>query len=148
MSFYMGRHVEREILSALVDGELRPDERRLVHEHLQECADCRDIADELGHVQGLVGELPRLVAPVSFVSDVMQPARRPRARALPSRAFSGRRRWIAAGVAAAAVATTLAGLVVPPEASEPPVDAYIERHVSVYPGVESGAGVLFAVPDR
>ena len=72
MSFYM-RHVEREILSALVDGELTVEERRFVHEHLQQCDPCREAAEEFAHIHGLVGELPQLVAPESFVSDALRP---------------------------------------------------------------------------
>lgn len=148
MTYYMGRHVEREILSALIDGELDADERRYVHEHLQECSACREAAEEFGHIQGIVGELPRLVAPAAFVSDVMEPRRRPDARTIASTVWSGKRRWVIAGSAVVATAITLAGLVTPPERSEPPVDVFIERHVSVHTGVEPGAHVLIAVNGR
>lgn len=145
MSFYMGNHVEREILSALIDGELEPEERRFVHEHLQECADCREIADEFTHVHGLIGKLPKLVAPVSFLSDVLEKPKRSPPRQAAAFALAGRRRWVALGLAVTALAITLAGLVVPPAAQEPPVDAFIERHVSVHAGVEPGAYVLLGV---
>ena len=148
MTYYMGNHVEREILSALIDGELDPDERRFVHEHLQACADCREIADELSHVHGLVGKLPRLVAPVSFVSDVLEPPKVSAPRQVASVALRGRRRWIAVGAAAAALGITLAGLVTPAPAEEPPVDALIERHVSVHSDVETGAQVLLGTRGR
>ncbi len=138
MSFYYsGRHVEREILSALIDGELAADERRFVHEHLQTCADCREVYDEFTHIHGMVVELPRLVAPESFVSEALRPA--------PRSLLSGRRKWIAGGLAAGAVAITVAGLFVPERSSTPPVDAFLERHVSMHAGVESGGQVLFAV---
>ena len=39
----------------------------------------------------------------------------------------------------------LAGLVTPPPRSEPPVDVFIERHVSVHTDVEPGAQVLISV---
>jgi anti-sigma factor RsiW len=137
-------HVEREILSAMIDGELSADERRFVHDHLQECAECREAVEEFGHVHGLVGELPRLVAPIAFLNDVLQPPA-PDVRSVASKAFSGRRRWVAVGLAAAAAAITLAGLVVPPQAEEPPVAVYIERHVGVHSNEETGAQVLTAV---
>ena len=134
-------HVEREILSALTDGELGPSERRYVHEHLQQCEACREAAEEFAHIHGLVGELPRLVAPESFVSEAL----RPRTRSRLSWAWSGRRRWVVCGLAAAAVGVTLAGLVVPEPSSEPPVDELIARHVSVHTGADSSGQVLFAV---
>jgi anti-sigma factor RsiW len=148
MSFYMQRHVEREILSALIDGELSAEERRFVHEHLQECAECRETAEEFTQIHGMMGGLPRLVAPETFVADVLQPPRRAPGMEIASRAMSGRRRWAALGLAAAAAAITLAGLAVPPPADEPPVDVFIERHVSVHSGVEPGAQVLLSVNGR
>ena len=142
------RHVEREILSALVDGELAPDHRRLVHEHLQECSACREIVEEFGQIHGMVVDLPRLVAPESFVSDVLRPARISTVRKATAAAVRGRRRWVWVGAAATAVAITLAGLVAPTPASEPPVDVLIERHVGVHSGAEAGGQVLFSVDGR
>ncbi|MEX2394169.1 MAG: zf-HC2 domain-containing protein [Actinomycetota bacterium] len=140
-------NVEREILSAFLDGELSADERRWVHEHLQGCADCREAVDEFGQIHGLVGELPRLIAPVAFLNEVLQQPETDVRRAA-TKAFSGKRRVVAISLAAAAVAITLAGLVVPPEAEEPPVTVYIERHVGVHSNEESGAQVLTAVGGR
>lgn len=148
MSFYMSRHVEREILSALIDGELTPDQRRMVHEHLQSCADCRETAEEFTHIHGMVGELPRLVAPASFVSDVLKPPTRSATQQVAHVAIGGRRKWVALGLAVAAIAISLAGLVTPPPATAPPVNAFIARHVSTHAGVEPGAQVLFAVNGR
>jgi anti-sigma factor RsiW len=148
VSFYMKRHVEREILSALIDGELEPAERRMVHEHLQSCEECREIVDEFGQIHGLVGELPRLVAPESFVSDALVPPRVPVHRAAAAKAFSGRRRWVVGGIVTVAAATTIAGLFTPSPAEPVPVTAFVERHVSVHSGVEPGAQVLFTVSGR
>ncbi len=148
MSFYMKRHVEREILSALIDGELDPAERRMVHDHLQTCEECREIVEEFGQIHGLVGELPRLVAPSAFVSEVLEPPRVPVHRAAVEKALSGRRRWVVGGVVAAAIATTLAGLVTPAPADPLPVDAFVQQHVTFHSGVEPGAQVLFTVDGR
>lgn len=147
MSFYM-RHVEREILSALIDGELTPEERRFVHDHLQQCSACREASEEFAHITGLVGDLPLLVAPEAFVSAALQPRERSRARSVVAWPLGGRRRWFFAGGAAAAIAVTLAGLAAPPPARQPPVDQFIARHVSVHSGVDSGGQVLFAVNGR
>jgi anti-sigma factor RsiW len=147
MSFYM-HHVEREILSALTDGELSPEERRYVHEHLQQCEACREAAEEFAHIHGLVGELPKLIAPESFVSAALRPQRTTRGVSAARWALTGRRRWFVTGIVAAAVAITLGGLVAPEPSSEPPVDQFIARHVSVHTGAETGGQVLFAVTNR
>lgn len=143
--FYYGRHVEREILSALLDGELDADHRRYVHEHLQACDACREVAEEFGAIKGAVSELPRLVAPEAFVSRALQP----RARRLPRRAVAavvrGRRRYVVAGIAAVAVGVTLAGLVVDEPAAQPPTDVLVARHISVHDGMDAVGQVLFAV---
>jgi anti-sigma factor RsiW len=145
--YYYQRHVEREILSALLDGELDASERKFVHEHLQECDACREAAVEFGAVKGIMGNLPRLVAPESFVTGALAP-RPSRAKHVASAAVRGRRRWVIAGAAAAAVAVTLAGLVTPRPASQPPIDMYVARHISVSNGVDDGGQVLFAVHGR
>lgn len=148
MSFYMSRHVEREILSAMIDGELEADQRRAVHEHLQTCAACRETVEEFTQIHGLMGGLPRLVAPESFVSTVLErPSRSVTAR-VTSVALRGRRRWILLGAAVTAIGVSVAGLFVSPAADEPPVNAFIDRHVSTHAGVEPGAQVLFAVTRR
>lgn len=147
MTFYM-RHVEREILSALIDGELAVEERRFVHDHLQQCEECRELYDELTAVHGLVGDLPRLVAPEAFVSSALRPRRRRSASAAVATVLRGRRRWVAAGVATAAAAITLAGLVAPQPSAQPPVDELFTRHVSVHAPSDVGGQVLFAVNNK
>lgn len=146
MSFYM-HHVEREILSALIDGELDPEERRFVHEHLQQCDACREASEEFAHIHGMVGDLPRLIAPEAFVSAALRPRERSRVGSTAIWVLSGRRRWFVAGIAAAAAAVTLAGLAAPQPATEPPVDRFIARHVTVHSGA-AGGQVLFAVNGR
>lgn len=140
MSFCQ-RHVEREILSALVDGELSPSERRFVHEHLQSCESCAEAAEEFGALQGMVGELPRLVAPEAFVSGALEPGERSALRTM----LRGRRKWALGVVAAAALSISLAGLATGDPETEPPMNTFIARHVTVSDGVASGGQVLFGV---
>jgi anti-sigma factor RsiW len=143
---FFPRHVEREILSALIDGELDAAQRREVYEHLQQCAPCREAMEEFSHVHGLVGELPRLIAPESFVSVALrEPTESSRVRTATTALLSGRRKWVAAGIAAAALGITFGGLATPAPAAQPPVGAFIDRHVSVHSGVETAGHVLFAV---
>jgi anti-sigma factor RsiW len=134
--YYYQHHVEREILSALLDGELDSEQRRYVHEHLRECDACREAAEEFGAIKGMVTELPRLVAPEAFVSGALAPAR------------TSRVRWVVGAIVAAAIAITLGGLFAPEPASEPPVDVFVARHVSVHDGANAGGDVLFAVNPR
>jgi len=145
--YFYQRHIEREILSALLDGELDPAERKFVHDHLQECEACREAAVEFGAVKGIVEELPRLVAPESFVSGALD-RRSSRWHGIVAAAVRGRIRWVIAAVAAAAVGVTLGGLVAPRPATQPPIDVYMARHISVSNGVDDGGQVLFAVHGR
>jgi len=145
--YFYQRHVEREILSALLDGELDPGERKFVHDHLQECEACREAAVEFGAVKGVVGKLPRLVAPESFVSHALD-RRQSVTRSAAAAAVRGRRRWVLAGIAAAVIGVTAGGLVVPRQTSQPPIDVFVARHISVSDGVDDGGQVLFAVHGR
>src|SRR5918999_4246292 len=143
--YFYQHHVEREILSALLDGELDPNERRFVHQHLQECDACRELADELGAIKGIVGDLPRLVAPESFVSGALERREASALQRTAAAVVRGKRRWVLGGAALAAIGLTLAGLAAPPPAAAPPVDVYVARHISVSNGVDDGGQVLFAV---
>lgn len=137
-------HVEREVLSALIDGELSPVDRRWIHDHLQECELCMQVAEEFSSLRGIVTDLPRLVAPEGLVAEVMEePGRRPRAMA--RRLLRGPRKYVAAAVVAVVVGVSAAGVAVPPDADPPPVDTLVDRHVGVNAGRASGGEVLFAV---
>ena len=97
--FYMSRHVEREILSALIDGEL--DRGRTADGARAPAVVCRAAARSSRSSRRSTGwsaSCPRLVAPASFVSDVVErPRRRPMRAQVATVAFGGRRRWVALG---------------------------------------------------
>ncbi|HVL80688.1 MAG TPA: zf-HC2 domain-containing protein [Actinomycetota bacterium] len=136
----MNEHIRSEVMSAIVDGESTAEERRTADVHLQGCAECRRALSELSSVRDLVSALPRLEAPEEVVQAALRPGR--------VRLLSPRRRLVALA-AAAAVVVSLAGVVRPPEPeAEPPVDAFVARHVGVSAGNQSAGEVLFAVPGR
>ena len=68
----MNCHDARELLSALVDGELTPDEQTRVEAHLAQCADCRKEHERLGATITLLRTMDRPRAPVGFVDRVLE----------------------------------------------------------------------------
>ncbi len=138
--------LSREVLSALLDGECDPDERRYAHSHMSECDDCREAAHSFSQVRDLVAGLPRMVAPQEFVASALTPGSSP--RRLVRDAFRGPRRYAAVAVAVAVAAVSLAGIAAPPEPEQAPVEVFVNRHVSVNDGSNVGGQVLFAVSGR
>jgi anti-sigma factor RsiW len=53
-----------DLLSAYLDGELRPDERSRVADHLQACGLCRTEVEEISEARAAVRSLPTLELPV------------------------------------------------------------------------------------
>jgi predicted anti-sigma-YlaC factor YlaD len=84
----------REVLSARLDGEERPEERARVEVHLGVCAACRRFAERAAHITRLART--ELVGPVpDLVDSVLAAAPRPRQRRR-GRGRGGRRglaRW-------------------------------------------------------
>ena len=70
----MNCHDARELLSALVDGELTSDDQSQVEAHLAGCADCRKEHERLGSTIALLRQLDRPRAPVGFVDRVLEAA--------------------------------------------------------------------------
>lgn len=76
------RHVDVELLSAYVDGQITATERTQVEAHLQTCAACRSELVSLRNTVALVQALPRVAVPRAFTLSeaklgVRQPAARP-----------------------------------------------------------------------
>jgi anti-sigma factor RsiW len=57
-------------LSAYVDGEVMPDERRALEEHLRGCTTCRRDVAELRRVKVLLGGLPDREPPPGLLADL------------------------------------------------------------------------------
>ena len=139
-------HLDPDLLSALVDGEVGVEERRDAHAHLQECASCRQTLESYGAVRRMVADLPRLAAPESIVAAALAPETG--AAAFVRRTFRGPRRYVAAGLAAAALAVTVAGVAVPADEQRAPVDVFVARHAGVSAGNSVSGQVIFAVTGR
>ena len=86
----------RDLLPALVRGELRPQERADAEAHVQACADCRE---ELGVVRLVQSALAPL--PASLEARVLLAVRA--APLAQRRAVSGKRLALAAAIAAAVI---------------------------------------------
>ena len=66
-----------EMLSAYLDGELLPKEQARVEKHLARCADCAQNLHTLRQTVALLGQLPPVAVPRSFVIRPAPAARRP-----------------------------------------------------------------------
>jgi Putative zinc-finger len=64
----------RERHSALLDGELAPDERALVEAHLAGCPECSGELARLARMLGMLHALPAERAPLGFVDRVLEAA--------------------------------------------------------------------------
>jgi Putative zinc-finger len=64
----------RERHSALLDGELAPDERALVEAHLAGCPECSGELARLARMLGMVHALPAERAPIGFVDRALKAA--------------------------------------------------------------------------
>ncbi len=102
-----------ELLSAHLDGELAPAERRRVAEHLEDCDRCREELDELASARSAVRSLPMVEAPASVLGlpdEVVVPL--PRRRSF----------WAGAAAAAAAVFIVVASILAPDGTALTPQD--------------------------
>jgi anti-sigma factor RsiW len=115
-------------LSALLDGELSPDDEAGVRSHLAECAACAAELQAVGYARSKLRELPMAQPPFGFLERAVRPHHTGRGRA--------RRRVLrtaGATVAAALPVTALAALlVVSPHATEvsPPMAQLVAAHAT------------------
>jgi hypothetical protein len=113
-------------LGVLVLGALDPAERLRVEEHVAVCARCRDLLAELAPLPGLLNRLEPAQAeaglprPPDRLLDVAMQAT---ADGRESDRDAGRRRWLAAAVAAAALVLAAGAFLATRGQVEPPVAA-------------------------
>ncbi|MCH7959608.1 MAG: zf-HC2 domain-containing protein [Candidatus Hydrogenedentes bacterium] len=104
MKAYSNCEDVREDFSALLDGELSPQEQEAVESHLADCSQCLRELDGLKRIDTLYGELPHVDAPQGFEGNVQELLNPKRVVPWPKRA----RDWRIMGT----VLAMAAGLVV------------------------------------
>ena len=60
-----------ELLSLRLDGELTAEEEQWLSQHLEQCSDCREIAEQLERLHGAFTQLEDIPAPEGFAQGVM-----------------------------------------------------------------------------
>lgn len=117
-----------DLLSAYLDGEASPLDRRLVIEHLEGCSSCRDGLQALEEARDAVRSLP-----------LLEP---PRLGRSPARVRRPSVAWALSGVAAAVIALGLAFVPNEPEAAFD-FDTLRDQHTArlvVDPGISTLRG--------
>ena len=61
-----------ELLSAWLDGELSETERRQMQAHLEQCAQCRALFEQLQALHTSFSDLDEISAPEGFAQRVME----------------------------------------------------------------------------
>ena len=108
----MDHDTTQDLLSSYIDGDLTPDQRAEVDEHLAECEACREDLELLRLTLDALHDLPEFEAPAGFADAVMDrvEAEQEAAKVVPiTRARRRVPMW--APVALAAAACVLVGLV-------------------------------------
>jgi anti-sigma factor RsiW len=90
-------HVDDDLLSAFVDDQLSPEDTSLVHLHLSTCDVCQERLNGFRAVTNLLGALPDVDLPRTFVLGPQRPN-------VPSNVAQLRRWYTATRIAAAALA--------------------------------------------
>jgi anti-sigma factor RsiW len=112
---YDGAHLG-DLLSALVDGELTPEQARTAQRHLARCSRCRIEAEMTAQASGLVAGLPRLALPAPVLAGLTAGMhRRPRPLV-----------W--AGAAAAVVGLSLLAVSPSPHRVTPQMTHLVQVH--------------------
>lgn len=133
-------HHPEELLSALLDGELGPEEAETVHAHVLGCGACANELDDVRHVRSSVRSLAAVQPPAGFLEALLEDDEDQR----PTNVVSRRARRAALANAAAAVAAGLLILAGVGEsraaAVSPDVSGSVERHAATISAVTAGLG--------
>lgn len=146
MFFWRRRHpVTEEELSAYLDGELEDAARARFEAHIEDCAACREVLEELRAVRRALRDLPRTDAPRSFAlrEADLRPAPAPWAMGAFARATP-----LLSGVATAAVVVfgVLVGIDLTGPTSQGAADK--DAAAAALQGVSDEAEMGAAVPDN
>jgi hypothetical protein len=114
----------RDLLSALLDGELPPDEEARVQDLVAGSPEAQEELAALAQVRTLVRELPPVDPPFGFFERLGRPERHPR--------HVGAKLGGALAAAAAAIVLVV-GITPATDPIVPPVAAYAERHLEMEP---------------
>lgn len=98
----MTDHVEEELISALLDGELLPTEVLRTQAHLDACASCRAQFQDLKSAKSLLSGAPRRTMPPGLIADLEARLLRPSLGSLVREWFALPRFWVPSGAIAAA----------------------------------------------
>ncbi|MEZ5145128.1 MAG: hypothetical protein R2726_21850 [Acidimicrobiales bacterium] len=131
-------------LSALLDGELGPDEEAEVRAWLERTPEAQAELAELAEVRSWLRELPPVDPPFGFYERQLRRGRRDRDRGRGRGRGQGGLGLVAAAAAVVLALVLVVGVTPPAEAMVPPVDRYTARHeamaASSTPAPSPGSG--------
>jgi anti-sigma factor RsiW len=127
-------HIDDELLSALVDGQLSPDEMTRVQAHLETCPACRERSDDFRSVSQLLRGLPEVELPRDFSLG-------PRLVVDPPNVVRLRRWYTATRVSAAALAAVFVFLSVGSLYEDATRQGSVPASDAVRPQVSAPAGL-------
>jgi anti-sigma factor RsiW len=125
-------------LSALIDGELDPEQERVVRDHLATCEECSTELESVRFGRAMVRRLPAIDPPRWFLDDIIPIIGSDR------RDRTGLRYVVPQVVIAIAiVAAVVAGYEVRSDGTAPEVSAAVARHAATAEAMAAGTGQSF-----
>ena len=134
-------HIDGELLSAYLDGQVKPDELRRVETHLGTCPACQSELASLRQTVTMLHALPRIPVPRAFtLSEAQVGLRRPAPAGGPTW-FGGMARGLAA-VSAVALVAVMAAVLLRQPSWQPSQD--VARLAAPAPAAEAPAAAATA----